>query len=714
MTDSGDALSAPSGGAPGADDSFRDALAAALAPAYVLGRELHGGGMSRVFVAEEPALGRTVVVKVLPLEWAAGMNRDRFLREIQLAARLQHPHIVPLLAAGEVAGSMYYTMPFIEGESVRAALARGRRFTVREVVRILHDVVEALAHAHARGVIHRDVKPGNVLMLGNHALVTDFGVAKALSAARQSTGGVFAAGTTSTGLAIGTPAYMAPEQLAADPAADHRVDLYAAGLLAYELLVGQSPFTADSPQATLAAQLTRVPTALHTLRPDVPAALSAVIERCLAKEPAQRPASAEDLLGALEAAAYHVTPGGGTPADAVLGGITPPETAPVTAPLGTVPNVLTAPLPAGAAEATTTRLPAPSASHRRPTAVLGGALLGMALVLLGGWAVVRGLGDRGAATPKVPNAPAAPAGVVAPAVSAPAVPAPAVPVVTPRLTRDDSLAIAAAVERRLAGEERARRAKDAKPMAPQQAESLRAVSWQHFADSLRDAAMGLARGHGPGPGRVIVGMPDLRRMVPDSATMSALARAGASGAAGAVAGVGSRFEMRVDPRVAREDALRSEAAAWIAKLGERLPPPKPGVRRVLVLDLGDGTGRPDLRGLAGAVTAATRRAISQRDGYEAIDPSTVKDVQRMGLPEGALAAVTHSGAVLGGLVTVQRDSTVGVVAVIHDAARGFPFSVRTARTPASTSPDSMAADVGAALVKALDRVKWPPRPDERP
>src|SRR5438105_3347819 len=208
------------------DDTFRDTIAAALAPSYQLGRELTGGGMSRVFVAEEPALGRTVVLKVLPPELAAGLSVERFRREMQFAARLQHPHIVPLLSAGVInvgdahegraahEGLPYYTMPFIEGESVRAALARGRRFTVREVVRVLHDVVEALAYAHARGVIHRDIKPGNVLMLGNHALVTDFGVAKALSAARQSPeargggggGAAFAAGTTSTGLAIGTPA----------------------------------------------------------------------------------------------------------------------------------------------------------------------------------------------------------------------------------------------------------------------------------------------------------------------------------------------------------------------------------------------------------------------------------------------------------------------------------------------------------------------------
>jgi serine/threonine-protein kinase len=702
------------------DDPFRDTLAAALAPAYVLGRELLGGGMSRVFVAEEPALGRTVVVKVLPADWAPGMNRERFLREIQLAARLQHPHIVPLLAAGEAAGAMYYTMPFIEGESLRAELARGRRFTVREVVRVLHDVVEALAHAHARGVIHRDVKPGNVLMLGNHALVTDFGVAKALTAARQNSGGAFAAGTTSTGLAIGTPAYMAPEQLAADPAADHRVDLYAAGLLAYELLVGQSPFTADSPQATLAAQLTRIPTPLHVVRPDVPAAFSAIVERCLAKEPSQRPQSAEELLAELETAIVHVTQGGGTPADAVLGGATPPGTVPVTAPVTPAQAGIAAhtTAPGSPVDATTVGVRAPAPPRRRPTAVLGGALLGMAIVLLGGWGLKRGLGERRAAAPTVapPPVPASPA-LPASATPAPALPAPAVP--APRLTRDDSLAIAAAVERRLASEERARRAKAVKPMAPQQADSLRAVSWQQYADSMRDAAMGLARGaRGMGGRGVVVGMSDLRRMVPDSATIAALARAGASAGMGAAAKAAPMvFEMRGGPAGGpglpshpnREEEVRAEAASWVAKFGERLPPPKAGVHRVLVLDLSDGTGRPELGGLAAAASAAVRRAITGRDGYEVIDAAPVRDLVRTGIPERALAAVTHSGAVIGGVVTSQRDSSVGVVAIVHDATRGYPFTVRTARV-SPAQPDAFAESVGASLLKAMERVRWEARP----
>src|SRR5687768_14593809 len=281
--------------------------------------------MSRVFAATEHALGRKVVIKVLPPELSAGVNRERFQREIQVAAQLQHPHVVPLLSAGRVGGAndtgafdttspriadtavegelLYYTMPFIEGESLRAAIVRRGRLPVREVVRILHDVVEALAYAHGRGVVHRDIKPRNILTIGSHALVTDFGVAKALSAAMP------VSGMTSAGMAIGTPAYMAPEQLAADPAADHRIDIYAVGLLGYELLSGQSPFVGTSPQQTMAAQLTRVPDSLDTVRDDVPAPFASVIMHCLEKLPEHRPQTADALLDELDAA---VTPSGGS------------------------------------------------------------------------------------------------------------------------------------------------------------------------------------------------------------------------------------------------------------------------------------------------------------------------------------------------------------------------------------------------------------------
>jgi protein kinase-like protein len=275
-------------------DPLLDSLRAALGPAYDIESELSGGGMSRVFVATERALNRKVVVKVLPPDFAAGVNRERFRREIQLAAQLQHPHIVPLLSAGDTEGLLYYTMPFIEGESLKHALAHGTRFSAREVLGILLDVVDALAYAHARGVIHRDVKPANVLRSGVHALVADFGVAKALSAAMP------AVGMTTSGMAIGTPQYMAPEQLAGDPAADHRVDIYAVGLLGYELLTGAPTFSEPSPQATLAAQLTRNPAPLHLKRPDAPDALARLLMRCLAKDPNARPATAQAVRTELD------------------------------------------------------------------------------------------------------------------------------------------------------------------------------------------------------------------------------------------------------------------------------------------------------------------------------------------------------------------------------------------------------------------------------
>jgi serine/threonine protein kinase len=273
---------------------FADHLQVALGANYQLDRELTGGGMSRVFVAIDRVLGRKVVVKVLPPELAAGVNRERFRREIQVAAQLQHPHIVPLLSAGEQGDLLWYTMPYIDGESLRAALERKKQFTPREVIRILHDVIDALAFAHERGVIHRDIKPANILTQGSHALVTDFGVAKALSAALP------LSGVTSAGIAIGTPAYMAPEQLAGDSTANHRMDIYAAGLLAYELLTGVSPFTSPSPRETLAAQLTRDPRPLHEVSADVPRSLSVLIMRCLAKDPDARPQRAEDVLHELD------------------------------------------------------------------------------------------------------------------------------------------------------------------------------------------------------------------------------------------------------------------------------------------------------------------------------------------------------------------------------------------------------------------------------
>src|SRR6184192_1519238 len=283
--------------------SLQDRLQAALGESYRVESELGGGGMSLVFLADEVRLGRRVVVKVLPPELAAGVSAERFEREIQLAAKLQHPHIVPLLTAGAKGDLLYYVMPHIAGESLRSRITHERALPVGETVRILRDVCDALAYAHGHGVVHRDVKPDNVLISGKHALVTDFGVAKAVSISSG-------AGTlTSLGMALGTPAYMAPEQAAGDPTVDHRADLYAVGALGYELLAGRPPFSGLSPQNLLAAQVTGTSDPVTRHRDTVPPALAALIMRCLAKHPADRPQSAEELLGQLEAMA---TPTGGT------------------------------------------------------------------------------------------------------------------------------------------------------------------------------------------------------------------------------------------------------------------------------------------------------------------------------------------------------------------------------------------------------------------
>ncbi len=259
--------------------------------------------MSRVFLAEEVRLGRQVVLKLLPPETGAAVNVERFEREIQLAARLQHPHIVPLLTAGASGDLLYYVMPFISGESLRIKLAREGELPVLESVRILREVVDALAYAHRNGVVHRDIKPDNILLSEGHAVITDFGVAKAVSA---SSGG---SSLTSLGVALGTPAYMAPEQAAADPHVDHRADIYAVGALAYEMLAGRPPFTAPTAQALLAAQITQAPDPLVQHRRTVPPGLNAVVMRCLEKRPADRWQSAAEMVPQLDAMS---TPTGGT------------------------------------------------------------------------------------------------------------------------------------------------------------------------------------------------------------------------------------------------------------------------------------------------------------------------------------------------------------------------------------------------------------------
>jgi serine/threonine-protein kinase len=290
---------------------LRDSLQAALGSAYTLERELGGGGMSRVFLAEETALGRKVVVKVLPPELGAGVNVDRFRREIHLAARLQQAQIVPVLSAGELDGVPYYTMPFVEGESLRAKLTRGVALPINDVVNILRDVTRALAYAHERGIVHRDIKPDNVLLSGGTAVVMDFGIAKALAAAQRGDGDGARDSDlnalTQLGVSVGTPAYISPEQAAGDPNIDQRSDIYSLGCMAYELLTGRAPFAGRSPQRTLAAHLTETPEPIAELRPDVPPALGELVMRCLAKDPAKRPQSASEIAAALDALSTTTT-----------------------------------------------------------------------------------------------------------------------------------------------------------------------------------------------------------------------------------------------------------------------------------------------------------------------------------------------------------------------------------------------------------------------
>jgi tetratricopeptide (TPR) repeat protein len=276
---------------------IRQRLQTTLGSAYTLGQELTGGGMSRVFLAQETALGRTVVVKVLSWELTTEMSIERFNREILVAAKLQHPHIVPVLSAGDSEGLPFYTMPFVEGESLRVRLARTKRLPIPEVVGYLRDVAKALAYAHERGIVHRDIKPDNVLITSGSATVTDFGIAKALNDSRSKTSKI---GLTQIGSSIGTPAYMSPEQASGDPSVDHRTDIYAFGCLAYELLTDRTPFTGTSPQQVLAAQLSERAPDLVELRPDTPRVLADLVMGCLHKDPDSRPQKSADLVQILE------------------------------------------------------------------------------------------------------------------------------------------------------------------------------------------------------------------------------------------------------------------------------------------------------------------------------------------------------------------------------------------------------------------------------
>ena len=278
-------------------------LARALADRYRIERQIGAGGMATVYLAEDLKHGRKVAIKVLRDDLTASVGAARFLREISIAAQLQHPNVLALLDSGEAEGLLYYVMPFVEGPSLRSRLTNSGELPIPEAVRLISEVTDGLAYAHARGVVHRDIKPDNVMLSGRHALITDFGVARAVSVAGSDHT------VTSLGVALGTPAYMAPEQATADPNVDHRADIYAVGVLAYELLTGRVPFVAVTPQQVLAKQVTEEPDPVSRHRPGVSPVLEAVVMRCLAKRPADRWQGAAELLDALEPLA---TPSGGT------------------------------------------------------------------------------------------------------------------------------------------------------------------------------------------------------------------------------------------------------------------------------------------------------------------------------------------------------------------------------------------------------------------
>lgn len=285
-------------------ETLQAEVQAALGEHYTLERELPRGGMSRVFVAKENALHRRVVIKVLSPELAATLSAERFKREIALAARLQHPHIVPLLSAGSAGEHLYYTMPLVDGDSLRERMNRERPMAIADIIHIIEAVARALAYAHDEGVVHRDMKPENVMFFRGQAVVLDFGIGKALMSAATAETEVLR--ITQAGMSLGTPTYVAPEQATGDSALDHRADLYALGVVAYEMITGHPPFAGRSPQAVMEAHARRKPEPIEARRPDVPRHLAGIVMRCLEKRPDDRPRSGHDIVRGLNPA---VAPG---------------------------------------------------------------------------------------------------------------------------------------------------------------------------------------------------------------------------------------------------------------------------------------------------------------------------------------------------------------------------------------------------------------------
>ena len=305
-------------------------LQAALGSAYVIERELGRGGMATVYLAHDTRHQRRVALKVVRPELAATLGPDRFLHEIRIAAGLQHPHILPVFDSGDAAGQLWYTMPYVEGETLRERLRREKQLPLEDACRIALQVLSALEHAHAHGVVHRDVKPENILLEDDQAVLADLGIARAMNAVGEER-------LTETGLSLGTPAYMSPEQACAEPNIDRRTDIYSVGCVLYEMLAGEPPYTGPTPQAIVARRLTEPPPRLRTIR-DAPEPVERAIYRALARSAADRFATAREFARAI------------TPTETTISG---------------------------------------SARRRPPKALVGGLLLTLALVLA--WVVYRGM-----------------------------------------------------------------------------------------------------------------------------------------------------------------------------------------------------------------------------------------------------------------------------------------------------------------------------------
>jgi len=288
-------------------------LAAAIADRYRIEREIGAGGMATVYLADDLKHRRKVALKVLRPELAQAMGAERFLHEIETTANLRHPHILPLYDSGEAAGFLFYVMPYVEGESLRERLDREKQLPIPDALAIAREVAGALGYAHERGVVHRDIKPANILLEGRHAVVADFGIARAVSAAG-------AKGLTTVGTSIGTPMYMSPEQATGDPDVDGRSDLYSLGCVLYELLAGQPPFTGPTAETVARQHVLAEPAPVTNLRPTVPPHVVTALETALAKAPADRFETASEFTEALDISGADATSGRGGPGGSVGSG----------------------------------------------------------------------------------------------------------------------------------------------------------------------------------------------------------------------------------------------------------------------------------------------------------------------------------------------------------------------------------------------------------